>query len=196
MVSWIHRCETSVYEGLAIYSFIFYETYMFYDFLAFILWAHFNFCSWLKALKNPGVWLLFMQIFNYSGFQLQFLPLPFSKLHALNFQPVSGFFYYGIELIIFFPFWISSFSFFLCHLPVIHLPKFCWYSLCYGLLLLVPFKKHFCRISGVNWNKYVWHTHIYLMCFLDTVFVRFILVTSAKFEGHSHIAKSIISHAK
>lgn len=95
----------------------------------------------------------------YANFQTVFSCSPhlcLSQARSLEFLNGFRFFYSGIDLfIVFFPFWISSFSFSsgiyqssICQSFVANLS-------CCAL-----------RVLGVSWDKYVLYTHVYLILFL------------------------------
>lgn len=135
-----------------------------------------------------------MQIFSHSsGFQLQSLPLPFSKLRVLNFQPVSGFFHRGIELIYFLP--LLDFILFLFPLVFTSHPS--------AKILLK---------NSLLWSRYLSHLkNIFLgfqewaeinMCDTHT-FILFVFCTVCLWDSSlwfqpslrdSHIVKSIIRY--
>lgn len=144
---------------------------------------------WFPSLQSRHILIFVTEnsrslTFFYADFQTVFSCSPHLSLsQARCLEVLNGFrfFYSGIDLfIVFFPFWISSISFSsgiyqssICQNFVVNLS-------CCALL-------EFGELAEIN----MYYTHTFIL-FFSWQCVKFILLSLAKFEGHSHIAKSII----
>lgn len=89
-------------------------------------------------------------------FQLQSSSLPFSSSVPWSSKWFPVLLLWNWLVYCFLPLLDFIYFFFLWHLPVIHLPKFC----CKSLLLCSL------RVWRVSWDKYVLYTYVYLILFL------------------------------